>query len=473
MRFRINGNVVQLLTNQNWTNVFQQNNPYQRVGISCYTEKSLMGGWVNLPLSFPFEFEALSYTNRRFNNLVVLEITVERFTQLKQLSHQLIDSFTDYSYKGGLKRPLVYEVLNDFLIELPHFRDNMTLLLQKVETEFSWQDATQYNWNEIRGDINHYTNIVQVNHLPSEYQKIFRKLYHELKDLENVFNPSVVFKQVFKREFDKYSDIFEEIVNQYTKPNLDLQSLSIIYEDINTLDSNVKGLWEQINDYNRNYANSVNELKNELLNKISHLKNKIQNEYHELEQLHQLKQKRKAIEQTILQQLKLLTPGIQTLLTRISELTDIDKKIVEETIIRLLERFPDLGSYDKVSQVFILGQNMPTEINSILDNYPKPSFEDIIVNLEKGKEPDNEQLYFIVGRLHKEIESVIRTLVGNESNNDFKDNINQAFDQEYINKNEKDVLHAFRKARNILMHEEGESFPLELILNVKSILERL
>lgn len=74
-------------------------------------------------------------------------------------------------------------------------------------------------------------------------------------------------------------------------------------------------------------------------------------------------------DQIILEQLKQFNPGVQTLLARVSELTKMKKSLVEQSINRLLEASPDLGTYDSLSQVFICGNQIVKRIDELLEKF--------------------------------------------------------------------------------------------------------
>jgi len=211
----------------------------------------------------------------------------------------------------------------------------------------------------------------------------------------------------------------------------------------------------------------------QLINCFSALVDQIQARCQELEKVEQQQKEQEWIERSVLQQLRGLTPGIQTLLIRISELTGFDKAQVEETILRLLEKHPNLGGYDKLSQVFILGADMPKEIDVLLETYPRErSFEELLEALEQETELTSHELHFLVNQLYKRLETAIRSKV-QDSGPEFKSNIDLAHDQGVIDGNETDQFQQFRIIRNQLIHEDREDFPSNLILAVYMILERM
>ena len=71
------------------------------------------------------------------------------------------------------------------------------------------------------------------------------------------------------------------------------------------------------------------------------------------------------------------------------------------------------------------------------------------------------------------MEIILRSLVKGTNEMNFLGGIDQGFELKIINKNEKDLLHHFRKLRNELIHAEREDFPSELILSINNIFQDL
>ncbi len=476
MRIRIQSNNVSRLGGQQWESFFQVNSPYCRVGIFWYASDHYQGGWIKFPFRFQFEFEALSHTVRQIGQMRLLEITVETEEQLRQIANQIVEHLDHWKLAEKISSdPLIYGLIEEFIDTLPNFIDELTLLKNQLVTEMSWDDAIDFNWKEINEEISRCRSMFSVNDLPEKFQKTYKDLQQDLYAFEREFQLPDMYKVVLKRELIAYSSSYETFLNQYKTEKLTLESISVLLNEVQELQTEFKDFWDRIyqNNETRRLAEAHNTEKSQLVNNINQLSTKIQNEFQEFERVIQLERKREAIEQSVLQQLKELTPDIQTLLTRISELTDIEKEFVEAAIIRLVEKFPDLGSYDKVSQVFILGKSMPNKIDSMLESYPEASFEDTIALLDQGEELSQYETYFLVPKLYKEIETKIRSLVQSDDKIDFLNAIDLAYGKEVINHSEQSSLHQFRKIRNELIHGTRESFPSDLILTTYRIFKRL
>lgn len=476
MRLRLSGNQVGVIQGDRWDIFFRVDTVYNKVGIFWFAPKQPLGGWLKVPLPFQFEFEALSYARRNIGRLNVLEIFVETEDQLRQLGAQLGIHKDNWQLKGEISfEPPIYSLIEETIEAIPEFIKDLDSMQSKIYTEKSWNEARNLDWRGITEDINRYREIFSLKDLPEKFQEPYKKVQQDLTEYESNFGMHQSLEFVLNGNLENYLTSYKNLYRQYKAKTLTLEKISILLDDVKQLETEFNAFWQQIHDDReiQNLFQLYNDQSNDLQNSIRQLITKIQNEKQELEQAIQLKKQREAIEQVVLQQLSELTPGIQLLLTRISELTEIDRNLVEKAIIDVLEKSPDLGSYDKKAQVFIVGKNIPNTVNKVLKSYPEASFEELILSVKQEYNPSQQELYFLVTKLYKKVEIILRSLVKGTNEMNFLGGIHQAFELKIINNNEKDLLHHFRKLRNELIHAEREDFPSELILNINNIFQDL
>jgi len=468
MRFRITTSNVGIFGTNNWENI-RLDSPYQKVGIFHYGSQSCHGGWIKFPIPMILEFEGSSYIRRNIGNLRVIEITVDTLEQLNQLSHQIFEYLDDWNLPKKIEStPNIHKLIEDTLKRIPKFINELHSIKQKIDTDMTLHESDTINWNNIRGQISTYRTLFSLQELPDKFIEIYEEFQQKLGIYENNFREDEIYSIILHRELEMYSKNYESLYSQYKTENFALDSLVSLLDEMSELEEKINHFWNKMP---RNYRQVINQEKDRIVQDISELKTKVQEEHQELERVLEIAQKRAAIEQTVLQQIRHLTPGIQTLLTRLSELTDIEKELVEEAIHNLLEKHSDLGTYHKTSQVFILGKEMTKEINTILGTYPQSSVEDSIKLIEQGIELTNP--LNVVVELHKRIKTTMKALLDDTNQIDLVAIIDRVAEEGKISPEEQQILHQFRMSRNRLIHEDEDNFPSELLLQTKQILNRL
>lgn len=478
MRFQINGHSVIVYDAPNQRSILNTQSPTHenRVGIFWYGDKEYLGGWITMPLSFDFGFEALSYTTRSTRGrITAVEILVGSKEQLIQLAQLLIDNKKGWlTPKPNPSEALIYSIVDEMLAKIPLFIKEVETSLQKIQHDLTLEEALELDWNQTREQIEYFRYIIHSSDLPSDIDT-FQHNINTLQSLSGQIDIEQIFSQVFNRELDRYENIYEKLSQHYQTQEFNLESLAAFIKEVQELQTEFNEALDQASQHHtgRNYINLFTNDTNQMKNDIQQFIQEIVAEQQELERVLQEQKELEALEQIILQQLKVLTPGIQTLLTRISELTGIDKQHTEQLILRLLEQHADLGTYDKTSQVFILGKNMPQKIETLLTSYKPLTLDESVVFLKSGKTLSPQELTFMVTQLFKKVEQVITTSIKTDDRIDFKDSIDLAVDQNIITNTQREQLHQFRMARNKFVHDIQDTIENTILVNAYQVFQQI
>ena len=283
-------------------------------------------------------------------------------------------------------------------------------------------------------------------------------------------------RSIFLREFESYSEEFNQMKNRFDNLERNYKNYSSFSSELNEFLTDLRNFWQDVtaDNYMRNNINKFQNDYNQLNNGLNSMSNSVRQELNILEQEFRKRKQREDNEKKVLIQLKSLTPKIQTLLTRIAELTAVDKNIVEDIIIDLLKTNRDLGTYDKTSQVFILGEVLPERIDSIINSYDDTlDLDGLVLLLKSGTNLNQRDLSFMITQLYKNLEQELRSKVNNNSKIDLIEMIDIASQNSLITQDEVNLLHTFRKQRNDFTHGTLNTISPNILLKVNEITKNL
>jgi len=182
-----------------------------------------------------------------------------------------------------------------------------------------------------------------------------------------------------------------------------------------------------------------------------------------------------ALEPKVLETLTKMDPEFPVFLPRLAELIEEEKELTESALKFVLQRSPDIGKYDSMSQV--LKFSKPEEAHSMIDNllqsYKDRTFEELIVLLEKNDKITQHERTSLVTFIYNQLEAKFHEKIKAEEKLDLLKAIDVANEQGVLNDEEKALLHKFRKRRNELVHDNGAPLSSDLILSTNNVLKRL
>jgi hypothetical protein len=356
-----------------WETIWQydQNRIFDKVGIFwSKNEKDLNIALFNFPInqSFLAEFEILGYIRRSFGPMQLVELYVEREEQFNTLTYQLNEFVKNIHYSKKTNEPYYYEILKKFRNFINDFLQESQSLISRIESEMMLKEVEAINIELIRKKISTIKSIASNRQLPNQFD--FIVYLQKLTNLEKQFDINVLKEKVNQRELNNFTKIHQKLYDEYVK-----DKSNFLLADFEDSISNVKEKLDNFNTFTqkitqrRSPPSNLNQTINQINNNFNNLIQQMEREKQDLLKKEEKIRKMYQLEEKILTQLKAFTPGVQTLLNRISDLTGLDNKVVEDIIKKLLDKNPELGTYDELSQVFIPGQNISRDIDALLAKF--------------------------------------------------------------------------------------------------------
>lgn len=374
MQIKITPSNVEIFRTHNnyWDTLWTHNKTlqYGKVGIFWLkTNGNIYGGWLSFPLSSSVihEMEIWSYTKRRIGAETLLELFVNSEEQLNILAYQFMEHQQKWNLPGKLpEKPLYYDTIVEVNTKVDTFMEEISSWIQKAKESLSFQEIDQINFGDYQRNFQLYEGFLRFEEHPSKFKSKFNfsQKYQQLDKLKRNFQPKEMKQLAVSRELIHYIQDYQQ-----RKKSFDAGKGKFTADEIQTRINQTRNNhtnFQQFQQQNARYYQKSPELGqqvNEINKGYNDLIQLLNIDYNHVRKKEEIKLRTLKQDQAILEQLKQFTPGLQTLLTRISELTQIDKKLVEQSINRLLDESSDLGTYDSLSQVFIPG----SEISKLID----------------------------------------------------------------------------------------------------------
>lgn len=115
-------------------------------------------------------------------------------------------------------------------------------------------------------------------------------------------------------------------------------------------------------------------------------------------------------EKYVLKQLLKLKSPQSISLSCLSESTKLDPKSLQEIIIKLITKKPQIGSYNTRSGELHLVRNSYQEIDKTLKSYPKPYYEYIPL-IKDNRKVTEEEFQYVLNELSEKIKNKLRVIV--------------------------------------------------------------
>ncbi len=410
MRVILRGNTVQL---EDTTGIVQSLGDYHgggfhqesrsgnriyKIGFFFYDNEH-WGGWIRLPVPFSFECEVVSHKSMTIHGSRIIEFILPNLSELIQVANQLRDNLIEWklpekkqlvtSQQVDISINKIIDEVKDYIEEIPKQQEKLVAELQNKEEINKSIIANQSR--QIIEKIDFYLNVVNDQIISSYIGESKDKYTEQLQEGKAMISTDGIEKAVWERKLENMVKKLDKLKKKHGGISLEKSQLIALKAQNHSLYQDVKNMYGQfMRAENRDHRNrnkqlngwenkSGNDLKR-IITSAEELEQKISGDLQKIEEVEkegrliQEKQKRQEeSERKVLDILGQLKEGIQTQLSRIAELSALDKEDAQKTILRLLNKDPNLGEYDNLSQVFILGDDIGRKIDELIEQFERES----------------------------------------------------------------------------------------------------